>query len=295
MQNDTVQHQPKQFFSTLPVRFDINKTWTEPQFILPGVRRGELAVLAAAGATGKSYLSQMFCMSVATGVRVFPFLPVETPRRVLLVQMEDLAVDLENRGNAILRAYPRMAVGSLANLVAHAIPGESLSFVRTSDSGVPLEDTALVKMFCDVCVDYDLIVLDPLTNLWDACDENDQRHAMLLMKALRKIAVQSDAAILVCHHVNKNSMFLGRSSEAAAVRGSGAIVNAPRCVMTLASTKEDAQADTLLSWPKLNNHALIAPVPLFRGWRGVLFMSEAEAVDSIERKDAINTDDVIVF
>jgi RecA-family ATPase len=266
------------------VHFNSGKAWIQPQFIIPGVRRGELAVLAAAGATGKSYLGQMMGMSVATGVSVFPFLPVVRPYRVLSLQFEDLPEDVENRGNAILRAYPALDVGSLENFFCSACPGESLDLVNAESV-----NSDVVASFISYARDYDLIILDPLTNLWNECDENDAQAAMRLMKVLRRVAVECSAAVLICHHVNKNSLWNKRSDEQSAVRGSGAFVNAPRCVMTMAAVPKDEAPNSggdssavALAWPKLNNHPLIGPVNLYRGWRGVLFMTPWEAEQSVQ-------------
>lgn len=274
------------------VNFNSEKPWIQPDFILPGVRKGEIAVLAAAGASGKSYLSQILGMSVATGEQIFPFLPVKRPYKTLFLQFEDLPEDVENRGNAILRAYPDLNCGALANFHAVAVPGESLDLVTGQETNPRAEES-----FTSYVADFDLIILDPLTNLWAECDENDAMSAMKLMKALRRIAVETNTAVLVCHHVNKNSMFNKRSDEASAVRGSGAFVNAPRCVMTLSAPKDEKESgDTILSWPKLNNHPIIGPISLYRGWRGVLYITSWEADQSIQNwRDQPRPADAIAY
>lgn len=265
--------------------FNRFEPWKQPDFVIPGVRRGELAILAGAGASGKSYLSQMCAMSLSAGVQIFSFLPVEKPLKVLLLQFEDLREDLTNRGNAVLRAYPELDNKDLNdNFFAAALPGQCMDLVGVVDGAEAVNERAEVELK-EFLQGYDLAILDPLTNIWAGCDENDQGVAMQLMMTLRRVAVHSNSAILVCHHVNKASMFLGKSNEAGAVRGSGAIVNAPRCVLTMSPVKDDSgnvkSRETVLNWAKLNNHSPIEPQVLYRGYRGVLYEDHMAASLSV--------------
>lgn len=274
------------FESIKRVNFNSSVDWKQPNFVLPGVRRGELAILAAAGASGKSYLSQMWAMSLSAGVQIFSFLPVEKPLKVLLLQFEDLAEDLTNRGNAVLRAYPLLETPALAtNLFASALPGESLDLVDTTETGTGAVNEQVEAELKNFLLGFDLAILDPLTNLWNCCNENDQSAASQLMKALRRVAVASNVAIMVCHHVSKASMFNGKTHEASSPRGSGVFVNSPRCVMTLSPVKDDAgnakSRETSLGWAKLNNHAPIEAQVLYRGYRGVLYEDHMAASLSI--------------
>ena len=269
--------------------FNSQTPWKQPDFVLPGVRRGELAILAAAGASGKSYLSQMWAMSLSAGVQIFSFLPAEKPLKVLLLQFEDLTEDLTNRGNAVLRAYPELENRDLNdNFFAAALPGQCMDLVGVVDGAETVNERAEAELK-DFLQGYDLAILDPLTNIWSGCDENNQGVAMQLMMTLRRVAVHSNSAILVCHHINKASMFLGKSNEAGAVRGSGAIVNSPRCVLTMSPVKNDFgninSRETSLNWVKLNNHSPIDPRVLYRGYRGVLYEDHMAAALSVSLGD----------
>ncbi|NMA23755.1 MAG: AAA family ATPase [Spirochaetales bacterium] len=254
------------------VLYNPEDKWTDHEHMLPGVRRGEIAVLAAAGASGKSYLSQIFGMAIASGEPVFSFLPKRSqPRSVVYFQFEDLWVDLYNRGNEILRAYPQMDISPTRMMFqSFAVPGMTLGLVGEGGVDWDLEEK-LKKLWRG----KDLVILDPLTNIWSGCDENDQGAVMVLMNSLRRIARESKSAILICHHVNKGALLNKTTSEASAVRGSGAIVNSPRCVMTMATGQ--SSYETVITWVKLNNHAPISPVTLYRGHKGVLYEDSRQA------------------
>lgn len=253
-----------------PLVYSSARPWADPNFVLPGLRRGEVGILAAAGATGKSYILQTMCMSIAAGVQIFGFLPVKKPLRTCMINFEDLNDDLCNRGNAILRAYPMLENASLQkNFFSVACPGETLGLIRQTQ-GESYADLVMKQKVALFCAGYDLLVLDPLSAVFEA-DENSQRDANMLMQILRQIAMEANVAIIVAHHVSKASMWQQRGNEAAAVRGAGAFIFAARCVMNLSRNDGDS---VRLDWTKLNNHAPIPPVVLYRGRHGVLFQPQ---------------------
>jgi hypothetical protein len=63
---------------------------------------------------------------------------------------------------------------------------------------------------------YDVLVIDPISNLWPVKDENDAPSVQNALMPLHSIA--DDLAILLFHHLRK-----GDGAEATASRGSGAL------------------------------------------------------------------------
>lgn len=87
----------------------------------------------------------------------------------------------------------------------------------------------------------DLIVLDSFRTLWPGGDENDSDEVTRVLAGVQQVARDTDTAIVVLHHRNKNGGY----------RGSGAIAAVPEILVHMGSNPRDKdQARRSLWWEK---------------------------------------------
>ena len=119
-------------------------------------------------------------------------------------------------------------------------------FLRTTDKTSSVLDQAGFKRLEDVFISLrpDLVVIDPLVVLCGGGNINDNAAMSLVIRELKRLAINFDCAILIIHHTNKG----GEPGKAEAVTGASAIVNlARRAIMPVTMT--DDEAIKLKVWP----------------------------------------------
>ncbi len=120
-----------------------------------------------------------------------------------------------------------------------------------------------------------LLILDPL-RICHFADENDAGAMSALVQVLKDIGEETDAGVLVAHHSSKASILNGQGNVQQSVRGSSALVDAARLVITLSRPKNGESNLLELSWVKINSHPPIEPVTLMRVAGGVLVSAKLE-------------------
>ena len=211
-------------------------------------------------------------MSVASGTTLFPGLEAKAAGKVCLLNFEDDSFDIQQRGNAIIRCFkdldPSFKNLDLnpceENLHVASMLGQPLSLLDSCGE-INEKDVLWLK---EQCKDMRLVVLDPLSHLHTA-DENSASQMSKLMQVLKGIGQETGAGIIIAHHTGK-----GNLQQYA--RGSSALVDACRVVMTLHGTRPTrGDSFTLeLTWAKLNDAAPITPVRLRRTSSGVLVKAD---------------------
>lgn len=253
-----------------PVFIDFNRDEEikQPEWIIPGLRAGQVALVTAPGGTGKSYLLLEIAMSVASGQTLLPGLEVKSAGKVCLLNFEDDNLDIRQRGNAILRHFMDLDP-SPENLYVASMSGQTLSLLN-SHGGVNNED---VKWLKEQCQGMRLMVLDPLSHLHTA-DENSASQMSKLIQVLKGIGQETGTGIIIAHHTGKAAALNGQGDLQQSARGSSALVDAARIVMTLHRPKDADSYSLELTWAKLNGVAPIAPMRLRRTCSGVLVEEE---------------------
>lgn len=254
------------FRNKRPDVFDADTPFRAPEFILPGLRAGQVGLLCAPGGTGKSFLALELAFAVAAGNCLLEKIPIYAAGPVLVIQFEDDSWDTTNRGNSILRAMREQGkiLPEMSELSVFSLPEEALPLLDYS--GTLIEGN--IAALSEVCEGMRLVVLDPLSHQHVA-NENDSTHMNMLSKIFKKIAQKCQCGIILCHHTNKAATLSGQGDIQQAARGSSALVDAARLVLNL--SKHPRQEGWLqLSWSKLNGHAPIPPIDLVRGKEGVL-------------------------
>lgn len=186
-------------------------------FIWPGFLAGTVGALVAPGATGKSYWALEAVMAIACSVTCGDLLklgPAQTGRVVYLAG-EDPESVLIGRVHAIGQHFNQQARQEIAsNLSLEPIMGRRLNVMAQPDLDWLIQLGAGAR----------LIVLDTLSRT-HCLDENSNGDMSRLVSTLEHIAVETGAAILYLHHVNKGSAREGQADQQQAARGASALVD----------------------------------------------------------------------
>lgn len=230
----------------------------QPNWILPGLRAGQVGVVAAPGGTGKSFFLTQLAMSVATGYELITGIIPKYAGPVRLFNFEDDSIDITNRGIDILNEF-EMDDDMSETLFLHPLAGHRLDLVNRDG----VVDEGAVKWLMDKADGMRLMILDPLSHITSS-DENDNALRTLLVQTLKNVAQEKNCAIIVAHHTNKGDA----DSAQGWLRGASALVDTSRYVLTMQKYKDSWRLR--LQWVKLNGTAPIADMALKREYNGVL-------------------------
>lgn len=256
------------------IRRPRNSENKEFDFILPGLCRGEVGILAGAGGGGKSYLALELAYSVACGVCFFVHDGAQyswhtnekSGKKVKVLNFEDSKDVLWNRIGAVqdysedvcaITDWDNVYVAACAEYAMH------LKILNTRGE----VDHQVVEWFKRQCSGMDLLILDPLSQIHSG-DENNNGHMSTLMSVFKNIAISENVAILIIHHASKGAVLNGQAGVQQAARGASALVDNSRLTMTLLRDIETKEIK--LSYPKVNGHEPMDTVILVRETGGIL-------------------------
>lgn len=207
-------------------------------------QRGQLGILAAMGDIGKGMLTLELALKVAGPTienlmdpRNFAFgNPISARGRVVYLTAEDTREDVHRRLYGI---DPTMAWEKNHRLHVVALPnhGGPFSLIQPGRNGAEL--SAAFLEIREELLGFDdlvLVVFDPLASFCAADINSDPAVGAFLTGKLAALAKDTNASILLTHHLNKGSFDKPiRSPEQArnAVRGSTAIVDGVRLLYCL--------------------------------------------------------------
>ena len=210
----------------------------EPDWVLPGLPRRDVGMIAAPGGTGKTRLGLQMAIGVALGTG-WPWPGwARPPGRVLYLAAEEHADTLVDRLRAIAHAtaMPAQDMDLLdERLDLHsmvAIPGACLSSMGA-------EGPLTVALFGLPARRYRLIVIDPLASFAGVDAENDNASATRVVKYLRAVGGSTGAAILVVHHVAKAAILNGQTHLAVSARVAVALTDGVRWQAQLTRPADD--------------------------------------------------------
>lgn len=178
-------------------------------FVLPGLPRGSVGLMVGQGGIGKSFLALQIAVGVSlgraigegTGGEIFPAPPKGATACIF---GEDPPAILQGRLHGIRQglAVDDIAVVDRSAQLVSAV-GEDLSLVKKGLHGQLLPGP-FASQLRELATGKHLVILDPLVQLIGGCNENDNGEMSYLMCTLAAIAAQTNAAILVLHHVGKS-------------------------------------------------------------------------------------------
>ena len=246
------------------------------------VALGKTGMLAAAGGSGKTWLTVELALCVATG-HEWLGLKVDHPGRVLLVSGEEDSEELQRRlywGCQLLGltayerelAYRRIVVLPLAGHATALNTGadderhtrwSSEAAERDQADGLPV--TALYwhmldRLEADTEEEWSLIIVDPLSRFAGPDTERDNAAATLFVQSLERLTlVHGNPTVLVSHHTSKLSRAEGHSTSsdsaaAGAARGASGLTDGVRFQFNLEPLRRAAGAPELAALRMVKNN-----------------------------------------
>lgn len=167
--------------SDLPNDIDTVKLWQ--MCLYPAT----VTLFIGESGAGKSSIVYNMAVCAAQNESVFgvPFC-VDRPLRILYV-------DPENAGQNCIKKLNRIGKGRPSGLIFHA--GDNV------DLSQPSQITALSQYITDQSID--VVILDPIANLFCTINENDNSEAARQMTALTRMSRRTGVCVIAVHHTGK--------------------------------------------------------------------------------------------
>jgi hypothetical protein len=213
------------------------RRWLAPGFLL----RGALTVLVGSPGASKSTLALAWGAALALGESFGRLSPMDEEgagrrKRVLVINAEDDDCEQRRRLSALLRQFGRVSrdlAGWLMragpNLAGTLVEKDALGLIRASAGLSSLEE--IITSFRP-----DVLILDPLIELFAGIDENANADVSAGLSILRALATRHQMAILLLHHVRKGAVMPGDMDSA---RGASSLHGKVRVGLTLTAMTED--------------------------------------------------------
>lgn len=219
--------------------------------------QGTVTVTAAPGGSGKSAITLMEALCVATGTSYLGETVYQGPRNVGLLCLEDATL-LRLR---LAGAMARHGIG-WDDLQERLHIMDRPTKLASNDGTSFRPDTAEQRRLIDDLQErqIEFLVVDPFVFTHDL-DENNNSHMGSLMQMWSDIAQEANCAINIVHHTRKLN---GQSASSEDARGGSAVINAARTGRVLAPLSKQEreqllQADNTGNYVKIirdkSNHA----------------------------------------
>lgn len=188
--------------------------------IKPLAPKGALTLLQGRPKSGKSVFALYTGLCASIGIWTAGLFEIRRPLNVLLVEYEDAPL-------LIMKRLSRYAKG--LGLDAYSIPP---NFLMCDYPELWLDGEKHKQLLIDEIKrrSLDLVIIDTLSYVHNADDENGSADMKVVMGNLKRIAKESGVSIILIHHTKKGSQ---ESSVTEKARGSSAIA---------------AAADVILDW-----------------------------------------------
>jgi hypothetical protein len=218
----------------------------EPEEILFGVHRGEVASMFAVTNYGKTTLLNNITLSIAAGQALWPLAPfIPKPRRILYIDSESTASLSRADLQTMLRGISNSKVSreNFALVVDASINGSPLSLSRPDHFKWIV---ALAKSH-----KADLVVVDTAASAFELQDENSNAEiTRRVMNPLKQLASLAGCAVIFTHHIGKANET--QSGEAAYKgRGASAFGALSRTIFTIEKDAKKGQEYVVLSCAKV--------------------------------------------
>ena len=200
------------------------------------IARKTVTALVAPSGAGKTQLTIQLALALAANTPSSGFTPVEKTN-VWLWNQEDDHDELSRRFAAALQSH---GVPHPSGLFFNSGVHQRLTLVKRDDKG-DLRATKYVERIIARMKEHNirLLVLDPLVEFHEA-EENDNVQMAYVAGVLRRIAVKTDAAVLIGHHDRKpdSASSTGHAGNQNAMRGASALQGVTRAIYTLYQMSE---------------------------------------------------------
>ncbi len=204
---------------------------------------GELMNLSSAGGLGKSTYGSMLAVSVATGKNLLNA-KVPHPRKVLLINGED------SRGEITMKLHAARIHQKIPEAEVHGhiftFGAEDAPIFCLIETDVSTKQVNAKKSSLQALKDYileqgiGLVIIDPLVSFFPG-DMNANGVVGLVILALKRIAVETDCAIVIVQHVAKGTNAKTHGAEAAS--GAASTVNLSRTAFGIMGIESSEAVD----------------------------------------------------
>lgn len=242
----------------IPASSFIENEPPERQWSIEGLLpKGQAALLAAPGGTGKSHLLGQMGLSVATGWPLFGRIPV-TQGKAVLLHAEENSDELHRRTHNAwiqMQQYVGAPSGGHENLLFGSLVGQDNLF--TQNVMGEIHRTARVLQLVETLAKHkvELIAVDPVSRFRGG-KENDSSDATRFIEACEFIAQETGAAVVLVHHFAKHA----DGATQAAARGSTAITDGVRIQLNLSPMTDEERKEYSVPIDNVHTYAKLAVV-----------------------------------
>lgn len=259
-----------QYFKQTLTKSDIFTQPTELDETLKGLPRGEVGVLVAPGATGKSFF--VLNMLLASCNAVVKNHLIVKPIRILYLSLEDRLDDIQRR----LHAYMMGNLIMQSDIEKNENNFEIIAYKgseRLISKNIPQKENKLWQSLKERINSSkpDLVILDTLIKCYEGYEENSNPDMAKVLSFFNELAMEHNCSILLLHHTNKAAINSENASSQTNSRGASAIVDNSRWVISL---KKQDDINVVCEAIKMN-FTSIKPTTYSRLYKGILFLEEA--------------------
>jgi hypothetical protein len=197
--------------------------------------RSFVSVLASAGGVGKTSMISVEALAICTGR---PLLGEEVHERanVWVMNLEDPLEEMQRRFIAAMQHHNVKRDEVEGRLFLDAGRDFQAKFVTQTRDGVVIND-ALIEYMREriVAEGIGVVVIDPWVGAIDI-NENDNTAMNKAVAAVRQIADETGASIVLVHHIRKGN---GDEATIDSVRGAGSLIGAARAARVINKVSEE--------------------------------------------------------
>lgn len=273
MLNNTPANNPE-FFKESLCKFDMLKEPPKLKDSLKGLPLGEVGLLVAPGATGKSFfvLNLLLACCGLTENHL-----VEKPMKVLYVSLEDRLSEINRRLYAYKVALD-LTSEKLENTELDFKIIENKSADRLLVKGLKQKDNKFWQELDRTIKEgkYELVIIDTLIKTYSGYEENNNVDMSILLSHFGTIANDNNCSVLLLHHTNKGAIGQKGDINQGSSRGASSTIDNSRWACSLHLNNENTGVvckSIKVNFAPPSEHEYI------RGHKGALIM------DGIEEED----------
>jgi AAA domain len=223
--------------------------------------RGETSGTAAKGGTGKSNLSIVEALSMASGRKLLHDDVPKKPLTVVLINLEDKRNTMDKRIAACMRQYNLTKEDIGDRLIVLAKGDIKVKVARQLRSGDIERNEKTIKALIDVMIEKhaDVLSIDSFIRT-HGVSENDNSAIQAVVECFEDIAEGANCAVHLWHHTKKLG---GERATVEALRGAQAFIDSCRSIRILETMTTKEREDLLTLLPDIEE-----PGWYFRAFNG---------------------------
>lgn len=222
------------YFGNAPNPQDIPpRPWVIERLLM----RQSVSLLVAMGGAGKSMINLILAAHMAVGKSLGSY-KITRCMKCVVFNAEDDLDEQARRLLAICMVYQLDYKAVRENIMLIDTRLFQILLAQNVNGTVVTNESHIAYLIqLMIAPDIDVGFLDPLIEV-HGCNENDPVQMRQVMNILKRICREANIAMMLTHHGNKPQAGKTRAGDADISRGSTAIVNAARLVLTLVPPDE---------------------------------------------------------